>query len=118
MLDHQLQVLHPVELIDREPVRRAHRRGQGIERVEAHRFEGAPAAREPELQVFLADHALAEHLELVAEQRLGKTVPPDLMIEQLRPAEVEVPRFPRTAAPAPPPNLPPPHPPPPPRSHP
>src|SRR5258708_24002780 len=67
-----------------------------MERVEAHRLEGAPAAREPELQVFLADHALAEHLELVAEQRLGKTLPPDLMIEQLRQAEVEVRGFQRT----------------------
>jgi len=49
-----LQVLHSVELVDREPVRRAHGRGQGIERVEAHRFDGAPGARELELQVFFS----------------------------------------------------------------
>jgi len=34
--------------------------------------------------VLLADHALAEHLELVAEHRLRKTLSPDLMVEQLR----------------------------------
>src|SRR2546430_16802143 len=90
VLDDKLQILRPVELVDREAVCRAHRRGQGIERVEAHRFDAAPGAREPEFQVLLPDHALAEHLELVAEERLGKTLSPDLMIEQLREAEVEV----------------------------
>src|SRR6266571_6891408 len=89
MLDHQLQILHSVELVDREPVRRADGRGQGIERVEAHRFDGAPGARELELQVFLADHALAEHLELVAKERLGKTLSPDLGVEQLRAVETD-----------------------------
>src|SRR6266849_1164395 len=96
MLDHQLQVLHPVELIDREPVRRAHGRGQGIERVEVHGFDGAAGARELELQVFLADHALAEHLELVAEHRLRKTLSPDLGVEQLREAQIEIRGFERT----------------------
>src|SRR5438034_1078950 len=96
MLDDQLQILHSVELVDRKPVRRAHGRGQGIERVEAHRFDTAPGAREPELQVLLAYHALAEHLELVAEERLGKTLSPDLMLEQLREAELEVRGFQRT----------------------
>src|SRR6266513_4674481 len=41
-------------------------------------------------------HALAEHLELVAEQRLGKTLSPDLGVEQLREAEAEVRGFQRT----------------------
>jgi len=84
------RVLRAVELVDREPVRRAHGRGQGIERVEAHGFDGAPGARELELQVFLTHHALAEHLELITEQRLRKPLSPDLMIEQLREAEIEI----------------------------
>src|SRR5882672_11970263 len=96
MLDHQLQILHSVELVDRKPIRRANGRGQGIERVEAHGFDGAPGARELELQVFLAHHALAEHLELVAEHRLRKTLSPDLMIEELREAEIEIRGFERT----------------------
>src|SRR6266516_7377878 len=96
MLDHQLQILHSVELVDREPVRCTHARGQGIERIEAHRLDGAPAAREFELGVLLADHALAEYLELVAEKRLGKALSPDLMIEELREAEIEIRGFQRT----------------------
>src|SRR5438445_11645799 len=96
MVGDQLQLLHSVELVDRKALRRGHGRGQGIERVEANRLDAAPGAREPELQVFLADHALAEHLELVAEERLGKTLSPDLMVEQLREAEVEVRGFQRT----------------------
>src|SRR2546430_17395066 len=90
MLDHQLQILHSVELVDRKAVRRAHRRGQGVERVEAHRLDAAPGALEPELQVLLSDHALAEHLELVAEHGLRKTLSPDLMVEELCEPEVEV----------------------------
>src|SRR6266853_6374648 len=96
MLDHQLQVLHSVELVDRKAVRRAHRRGQGIERVEAHRLDAAPGALEPELQVLLSHHALAEHLELVAKHGLRKTLSPDLMVEELREPEVEVRGFQRT----------------------
>src|SRR5712692_4364066 len=40
--------------------------------------------------MLLADHALAEDLELVAEQRLRKTLAPDLLFEQLREAQIEV----------------------------
>src|SRR5712692_7788360 len=96
MFDDQLQVLRAVELVDREPVRGAYGRRQGIERVEAHGFDGAPGPRELELQVFLAHHALAEHLELVAEHRLRKTLSPDLMIEELREAQIEIRGFERT----------------------
>src|SRR5882762_6212662 len=96
MFDDQLQVLRAVELVDREPVRGAHGRRQGIERVEAHGLDGASGARELELQVLLAHHALAEYLELVAERRLRKTLSPDLGVEQLREAEIEIRGFQRT----------------------
>src|SRR6266700_2137432 len=90
VLDHQLQVLRPVELVDCKPVCRAHEQGQRIQRIEAHRLDGAPAARELELQMLLAYHALAEDLELVAEQRLRETLAPDLVFEQLREAQIEI----------------------------
>src|SRR6266704_5011604 len=90
VLDHQLQILRPIELVHRKPVRRAHGRRQGIERVEAHRLDGSPAARELELQMLLTYHALAEDLEHVAEQRLRETLAPDLVFEQLREAQIEI----------------------------
>src|SRR5712691_1481111 len=40
--------------------------------------------------MLLADHALAEDLELVAEQRLRKTLAPDLLFQELREAEIEI----------------------------
>src|SRR6266571_4432872 len=40
--------------------------------------------------MLLAYHTLAEDLELVAEQRLRKTLAPDLLFEELREAQIEI----------------------------
>src|SRR5690349_14107254 len=90
MLDDELEILHSPEFFHGKAVCGAHLLGQRIERVEAHRLEGAPGARELELQMLLAHHALAQHLEIVAEERLRKSLSPDLVIQEPRQAEIEI----------------------------
>src|SRR5712691_4530918 len=45
--------------------------------------------------MLLASHALAEDLELVAEQRLRKALAPDLLFQELREAQIEIRGFER-----------------------
>ena len=45
---------------------------------------------QPQLQVFFADQALGQHIDIVAEQRCLETLAPDLGIELGHGGDVEV----------------------------
>src|SRR5439155_760357 len=82
VLHVELDVLQAVELVHAEAVGRAHAIGDRVERAEAHRLEAAAVLDQLQLQVPLADHALAFDCECIAEERLRKALAPDLRLDQ------------------------------------
>src|SRR5687767_9380652 len=76
-----------VEFVDAEAVGHAGALRQRVQRAEAHRLEAAAVLAQAQLQMPLADHALAVDGECIAEQRLRKGLAPDLRLEQARRVE-------------------------------
>ena len=90
VLDVDLHALQPVVFVHAQPVGRADAGGERVERVEADGFDAPAFPHKAQLGVLAADDALGNDFECIAEQRLGKPLSPDLVLDDLRHFECEV----------------------------